>query len=199
MEIEELQAAWVQMSNELEQQKKLTNDIILNMTKQKYQNKFILVTKYETIGALVCFIISIFIVINFNKLDTWYLQICGALTLSFLIILPLMVLKTLKKIKNIDISKGSYKENLSLYLKTKNRLLKLQQIGIGIGFVGLLFIVPVTSKIISNKDVFLISFNKEQYIVFTITLVIFAFFCKWAYSGYRKITQSAQEVIKDLE
>ena len=199
MEIEELKAAWVQMSNELEQQKKLTNDIILNMTKQKYQNKFILVTKYETIGALVCFIISIFIVINFNKLDTWYLQICGALTLSFLIILPLMVLKTLKKIKNIDISKGSYKENLSLYLKTKNRLLKLQQIGIGIGFVGLLFIVPVTSKIISNKDVFLISFNKEQYIVFTITLVIFAFFCKWAYSGYRKITQSAQEVIKDLE
>ena len=199
MEIEELQAAWVQMSNELEQQKKLTNDIILNMTKQKYQNKFILVTKYETIGALVCFIISIFIVINFNKLDTWYLQICGALTLSFLIILPLMVLKTLTKIKNIDISKGSYKENLSLYLKTKNRLLKLQQIGIGIGFVGLLFIVPVTSKIISNKDVFLISFNKEQYIVFTITLVIFAFFCKWAYSGYRKITQSAQEVIKDLE
>ena len=199
MEIEELKAAWVQMSNELEQQKKLTNDIILNMTKQKYQNKFILVTKYETIGALVCFIISIFIVINFNKLDTWYLQICGALTLSFLIILPLMVLKTLTKIKNIDISKGSYKENLSLYLKTKNRLLKLQQIGIGIGFVGLLFIVPVTSKIISNKDVFLISFNKEQYIVFTITLVIFAFFCKWAYSGYRKITQSAQEVIKDLE
>lgn len=199
MEIEELQAAWSQMSNELEQQKKLTNDIILNMTKQKYQNKFVLVTKYETIGALVCFIISFLVVLNFNKLDTWYLQICGVLTLSFLIILPLMVLKTLKRIKNIDISKGSYKENLSLFLKTKNRLLKLQQIGIGFGFIGLLFIVPVTSKIMSNKDVFLISFKIEQYIVFTITLVIFAFFCKWAYSGYQKITQSAQELIKDLE
>ena len=73
-----------------------------------------------------------------------------------------MVLKTLKRIKNIDISKGSYKENLSLFLKTKNRLLKLQQIGIGIGFIGLLFIVPVTSKIMSNKDVFLISFKIEQ-------------------------------------
>ncbi|CAN0576649.1 unnamed protein product, partial [Ectocarpus sp. 12 AP-2014] len=130
MELEELQSAWTKMSDELDQQKKLTNKIILDMTKQKYQNKFTTITKYESLGALVCFAIALFVIFNFNKLDTWYLQACGAFTLLFLIVLPVSVLSTLKKIKNIDILNGSYKENLKVYVHTKNRLLSLQQIGI---------------------------------------------------------------------
>ncbi|WP_324027368.1 hypothetical protein QSV08_05700 [Maribacter sp. BPC-D8] len=199
MELEELQSAWTQMSDELNHQKKLTNQIILDMTKKKYQNKFSTITKYETLGAVVCFAIAFFVLLNFGKLDTWYLQICGVLTLSFLIVLPAMVLTTLKKIKNIDILNGSYKENLKFYLKTKNRLLRLQQIGMAVGFIGLLFIVPVTSKIISNKNVFITNLKTEQYVVFTVTLIVMLFFFRWAYKGYIKVTQSAQELIQELE
>lgn len=199
MELEELQSAWTQLSDELNHQKKLTNKIILDMTKQKYQNKFTTITKYETLGALVCFAIAFFVILNFGKLDTWYLQVCGILTLLFLIVLPVMVLTTLKTIKNIDILNGSYKDNLKFYLKTKNRLLKLQQVGIAIGFVGLFFIVPVTSKIISNKNVFLTSLKTEQYVIFAITMIAMVFFCKWAYNGYLKVTRSAQELLQDLE
>ena len=199
MELEELQSAWTQMSDELNHQKKLTNQIILDMTKQKYQNKFSTITKYETLGAVVCFAIAFFVLLNFGKLDTWYLQICGVLTLSFLIVLPAMVLTTLKRIKNIDILNGSYKENLKFYLKTKNRLLRLQQIGMAVGFIGLLFIVPVTSKIISNKNVFITNLKTEQYVVFTVTLIVMVFFFRWAYKGYIKVTQSAQELIQELE
>ncbi|MDP2528070.1 hypothetical protein [Maribacter dokdonensis] len=199
MELEELQSAWTKMSDELDQQKKLTNKIILDMTKQKYQNKFTTITKYESLGALVCFAIALFVIFNFNKLDTWYLQACGAFTLLFLIVLPVSVLSTLKKIKNIDILNGSYKENLKVYVHTKNRLLRLQQIGIVVGFIGLFFIVPVTSKIISNKNVFLNSLKTEQIITLTIILVAMAFFCNWAYKGYKKITRSAQELLQDLE
>ncbi|WP_405396938.1 hypothetical protein [Maribacter sp. Asnod2-G09] len=199
MKLEELQSAWTQMSDELNHQKKLTNQIILDMTKQKYQNKFSTITKYETLGAVVCFAIALFVLLNFGKLDTWYLQVCGVLTLSFLIVLPTMVLTTLKRIKNIDILNGSYKENLKFYLKTKNRLLRLQQIGIAVGFIGLLFIVPVTSKIISNKNVFLTNLKTEQYVVFAVTLIVMVFFCRWAYKGYLKVTQSAQELIQELE
>ena len=199
MELEELKSAWTQMSDELNHQKKLTNQIILDMTKQKYQNKFTTITKYETLGAVVCFVVAFFVLLNFGKLDTWYLQVCGLLTLSFLIVLPVMVLTTLKRLKNIDILNGSYKENLKFYLKTKNRLLRLQKIGITIGFIGLFFIVPVTSKIISNKNVFLTSLKTEQHIVFAITLIIMVFFCRWAYNGYLKVTRSAQELLQDLE
>ncbi|WP_339652234.1 hypothetical protein [uncultured Maribacter sp.] len=199
MEIEELQAAWLQMSTELKKQKKLTDDIILSMTKEKYQNKFKKISTYETIGAIVCFSLALLVLIKFHSLDTWYLQICGLLTLIFLIVLPVLVLKTLNKMKMIDISKGSYKENLSQFLKTKNSLLKLQKLAIGISFFGLSFIVPVTSKIISNKDVFLISLKIEQYIAMGIAMTFVYFVSRLGYIGYKKVTNSAEELIKDLE
>jgi MFS family permease len=199
MEIEELQAAWLQMSNDLNQQKKLTNDIILNMTQEKYKNKFKTVTTYETVGAFICFCIALLLIVKFGKLDTWYLKACGIFSLSYLIVLPILVLRALKEIKTLDISKNSYKTNLSHYVKAKNWLLRLQQIGMGIGIIGLFFIVPVFSKISSNKNIFEIGLNTKQIVLLTITLMVTIGFCLWAYKGYQRLTQSAQELLNDLE
>jgi cytochrome c biogenesis protein CcdA len=199
MEIEELQAAWLQMSNELNQQKKLTNDIILNMTQEKYKNKFKTVTTYETMGAFICFCIAVFFIMKFGKLDTWYLKACGILSLSYLIVLPVLVLRALKKIKTLDISKNSYKANLIHYIKAKNRLLRLQQIGMALGLLGMFFIVPVFSKISSNKNVFEIGLKTEQIVLLTITILVTIVFCVWAYKGYQRLTLSAQELLKDLK
>jgi cytochrome c biogenesis protein CcdA len=199
MELEELQSAWSQMSTELEQQKKLTNDIIMKMTQEKYRNKFKTVTTYETMGAFVCFCIAILFLAKFGELNTWYLQVCGVLSVSYLIILPIMVLSALKKIKALDISKGSYKDNLISYIKAKNRLLRLQRIGVGVGLLGMFFILPVCSKIISNKNIFELGLKTEQVVLLSITVIITAIFCIWAYKGYLKLTRSAQELLKDLE
>jgi len=49
MEIEEIKALWSEMSDQLEQQKKLTNEIIMSMTQERYSNKFRTISKYETI------------------------------------------------------------------------------------------------------------------------------------------------------
>src|SRR6056297_2570482 len=130
MELEELQATWSEMSQELEKQKKLTNEIILKMTQDRYRKKFSKLRNLETVGAMICYLWVVFFLFNFGKLDTWYLQICGVLTIAFLIILPTLVLKSLKKIQNLDILNGSYKKNLVIYIKEKNKLLKIQQMGI---------------------------------------------------------------------
>ncbi len=169
------------------------------MTQEKYKNKFKTVTTYETIGAFVCFSIAILFIMNFGKLDTWYLKACGILSLSYLIVLPILVLKALISIKTLDISKNSYKANLSHYVKAKNKLLRLQKIGMGVGLLSMFFIVPVFSKISSNKNVFDIGLKTEQVILLTITVLVTIVFCVWAYKGYKRLTLSAQELIKDLE
>jgi len=199
MELEELQTAWAQMSNELEHQKKLTNEIILNMTKEKFRNKFKTVTAYETIGAFVCFCIAMLVLVKFGELNTWYLQLCGVLSLSYLIILPILVLRALKRIKTINISNNSFRENLRHYIKAKNRLLRVQQIGIGLGFLAMFFFIPVFSKIISDKNIFQVGLKTEQVVSLSITFFITVIFCLWAYKGYVKLTRSAQELLKDLE
>lgn len=199
MEIEELQSAWQQMSHELENQKKLTDEIILKMTQNTYRNKFTKLANYESIGAVVCYGIALLVILNFKKLDIWYLMVCGVATIGFLTILPTLVLKAIRKIKNIDLLKGTYKENLVKYTTAKNKLLKLQQIGIVFSFIIMFLIVPVTSKILSNKNIFLTEMKPIQWISILIALIFMVFISLWGYKSYLKITDSAAKVLKDLE
>lgn len=199
MELNELQTAWSQLSEQLNKQEKLTNEIILKMTQDKYRKKFKTLNTYETIGAVVCYIISLFILINFYKLDIWYLQLCGAITLGFLIIMPTLVLRSLKKIKDLDILKGTYRETLITYTKEKNYLLKLQQIGIAFSFLLLFIVVPVTSKIISNKNIFLAKPEPIQWFAVVVALLFVTVIARWGYRSYKKITDNAADVLKDLD
>ena len=58
MELKEMQTIWSQMSDQLENKKILTNKLIMEMTRERYKNKIGIISKYEGIGAAVCFVIG---------------------------------------------------------------------------------------------------------------------------------------------
>ncbi|MFH6603857.1 hypothetical protein ACEZ3G_10250 [Maribacter algicola] len=199
MEIEQLQAAWSQMSNELEQQKKLTDKIIMEMTQQRYSNKFRTISFYETIGAAICFLNAIYILVNFFKLDTWYLITCGIFTLAFLIVMPILVLRSLKKVRNLNILNRTYKETLVSYTKEKKVLLKIQQFGTYSSFILMFTTAAVFSKLFNNKDFFLVDRNIWYYGGIGLAVTFIFFFTKWGYKSYKNITDSAEEILKELD
>ncbi|PIB37752.1 hypothetical protein [Maribacter sp. 4G9] len=199
MELEELQANWVAMSQELENQKKLTNEIIVKMTRNNYRNKFSKLTNYETVGAVICYILTGFIVLNFGKLDTLYLKLSGVLTIAFLTVLPTLVLRALKRIRNLDILQGSYKENLIRYTKEKNRLLQLQQIAIFVSFLSVLFTPALALKLLRDKTLILSQLRPEQGMAIVFVLLLMVFVSRWGYRSYKKLTNSAETLLRDLE
>lgn len=199
MELEELKQAWVQMGNELEVQKKLTKDIIMDMTKEKYRNKFRTINRYELPGAVVCFIAAIYLFLNYNKLDIWYLQLCGAISITILTVLPLLVLSSIKKLKGIDISVGTYRDNLVRYTKAQTQFLTLQKMGVGLSLVLLFFIVPTIAKITKDKDMFIEGIKTEQVLIFTIVLIGMAIFSRWGYGSYKRMTNSAASLLEELK
>lgn len=197
MDLEEIQTIWSEMSDQLEQQKKLTNEIIMKMTQDRYRNKFDKITFYETIGAIICFVMAIYFLVNINKLDTWYLLACGMFTIAFLIILPAITLGLLGKIKRMNIVKNSFKETIVGYTKAKNQLLLIQRVGIYLSFILVFTCLPVFSKIMKNKDLFLES--RILLIYFPIMAIFLFFFARWGYKCYKNITNSAENILKELE
>ncbi len=199
MEIEEMKALWSEMSDQLEKQKKLTNEIIMNMTQERYTNKFRTLSNYERVGAVICFGIGLYIMINFGKLDTWYLQACGIFTLVVLFALPILVLNSLKKIRNLNITNTNYKETLLNYSKAKRKLLRLQKFGIFLSFILMFAVSGVFAKIWSNKDFFMVERNiwANLSIVFAVLFVVFCSY--WGYRSYNRITGSAESVLRELE
>ena len=197
MDLEEIQTIWSEMSDQLEQQKKLTNELIMKMTQDRYSNKFDKITFYETIGAVICFLAAIYFLVNIHKLDTWYLLACGIFTVAFLIVLPIITLGLLGKIKRMNIVKNSFKETIVGYTKAKNQLLLMQRVGIYLSFVLMFTCLPAFSKIMNNKDLFL---QSKIWLIYLPLMAIFLFFfARWGYKCYKNITNSAENILKELE
>ncbi len=197
MELEELQATWAQMSVELERQKIVTKEIILKMTQQRYSNKFKKITIYETIGSLICFVMAGYIIQHFQSLTTWYLQLSGMLCLIFLIVVPILVLRALKRIQNIAVQDTNYTDMIVRFTKAKKHLLFLQRLGIYLSFLFFLAVMPVYSMISKGEDIFL---NYQTSIWYIPIMGIFLFFfARWGYRHYLNITNSAETILKELE
>lgn len=197
MDLDEIQKVWLDMTDQLEKQKKLNNDLIMKMTQQRFKGKFEKIKMYETIGAVICFIMAIFILFNLNKLDTWYLLACGLFTVAFLLVLPVITLGLLGKLQRMNIVDNSYKETIVGYTKAKNQLLLMQRVGIYLSFVLMFTCLPVFSKIMKDKDLFI---NSQSWLVYIPVMVIFlAIFTRWGYKCYKNITNSAENILKELE
>ncbi len=197
MDLDEIQKVWSEMTDQLEKQKKLTDKVIIQMTQERYKNKFDKITFYETIGAVVCFTAALYLIVNLGKLDTWYLLACGIFTVVFLVLLPIITLGLLGKMRHMNIVNKSFKETIIDYTKAKNQLLLMQKVGIYLSFVLMFTSLPVFSKIMNDKDLFL---QGKTLLVYIPVMAIFLFFfTRWGYKCYRNITNSAENILKELE
>ena len=197
MNVEDIQAVWSEMSKELEKQKKLTHEIIMQMTQQRYRNQLQKIANYEGLGAVLCFIIGIGMLANLNKLDTWYELICGIFTVLFLLVYPFLSLGTIRAMKRINIYEGKYADTLKAFLKARNNFLLVQRIGIGLGFLLMITILPVATRIIKGKDIFQETGAWVWYL--PIMIVFMIAFSRWGYGHYKRITKSAGNILSELE
>ena len=197
MELEEMKGLWKNMSEELDRQKLLTDKMVVEMTQQKYREKLSQISLPETVGTFICFAMAAYALFNFNKLDTWYLVLCGVISISFCLILPILSLRSIHKLKQIDLGNNSYKESLIRYAKEKDRFVKIQKAGYYLGFVFSLAVLPVAGKLMRDKDLLL---DAKLWIWYIPLALVFHFlFSKWVWKHYSSIARGARNLLEDLK
>ena len=197
MELEEMKGLWNEMSKRIDNQKILTDKLVIQLTKQNYVNKLKAISIPESIGTVVCFASAVYIFMNFGKLDTWYLQLFGFFVIAYSLILPALSLRAIKKMKSIDIAGNTYKQSLMEYAKSKKHFMFIQKLSYYLGFILLLVILPVFAKLMRNTDVFHESMTWVWYAPFG--MLFLYFFSMWVYKGYKKATTSAENILKELD
>lgn len=196
MELEEMKTLWGNMSQELDRQKLLTDQLVVEMTQKKFKDTLSGISLPETVGTFICFAMAIFGIVNFAKLDTWYLILCGIISIGFCIILPLFSMNSILRMKKIDLSKLSYKDSLKQYATEKNRFVKIQKVSYYLGFIFSLAVLPVAGKLMKDKDLLL---ESKLWIWYVPLAIGFHFlFSKWVYKYYSKVTKGAQNLLNDL-
>ncbi len=199
MQLEEMKSMWEDMSQHMEQQKFLTDKLIKDMTKERYTNKFSKLQLFESFGAFICFASAIYLAFNFYKLDTWYLMTFGVFTLLSLIVLPIVTLRKINNIKKLNISDGSYKEVIVKYHKSKRGLIITQKFNAYLSVALAFTVLPVTSKILNNRNLFESDHINSLWIYIGILLVFLFFLTRWGIKGYKNVTNSAEIILKELD
>jgi hypothetical protein len=197
MELEEMKSLWEQMTIKIEKQERLTDQLIMEMTKERYHKKFRKISTYESIGAVICFIGAAVLLLNINKMDSWYMMLSDIFTIAILIILPILSLKSIRGIQRINIGENNLKETLMEYGIKKQRFLFIQRISIALSFVLMVTALPVMSKIMSGKDIFTESNVLYWYV--PIGMVILFFFARWVFKYYQNIAKSAEKILEEIE
>lgn len=197
MELEEMKGLWENMSEELERQKLLTDKMVVEMTRQKYRGKLSQISLPETVGTVICFAMAAYALFNFEKLDTWYLALCGIISVAFCIVLPVLSLRSIDRMKQINLGQNSYRETLIQYAKEKDRFVKVQKAGYYLGFVFSLAVLPVAGKLMRDKDLIL---DAKLWIWYIPLALIFHFlFSKWVWKHYSSAAKGARNLLDELK
>jgi len=196
-ELDEMRNNWQEMSKELEKQQLLTDKLIIDMTQEKYNNKLKSISVPETIGAVICILAAIYVTFNFNKLDTWYLMLCGYFSVVYLILLPIKSMGSIRNMQRVIIGNKTIKETLLDFAKKKKQFWLVQRVGFYLNFIFIVAILPVSGKILRNKDLFLDDRLWYFYIPFMVIFLIVI--SKFGLKHYKIATKSAENLLKELD
>ena len=196
MEFEEMKSLWGELSGKIEQQKKITDSLIIKMTKSDYKNKMTKVFIPELIGTLICFAAAFYILLNVQKLDRWYLIVCGIVSVLILFLLPVLSFKAIHKIRSVNILGNNYRQSLLEYSKGKQQFIFIQKLSFYLGAALLLTILPVMGRIIGGKDLFI---ETHLWLWYAVGYPFFYGFSKWVFRKYAKATAEAEEILKELK
>ena len=196
MEFEELKSQWSEMSANVDNQKKLTDKKISTMIEMSYRDKIRKIKIWEVTGAIFCCVALIFILNGMNKLEPWYLMICGIVSVMMLILMPALSLSTLFKISSANISTNDYRQVLFDYNTRKINFINVQKLSICLGALLFVAILPVMGKLVSGKDLFK---SATIWYIYSVGFPFLYYFGTWVFKKYNSSLNKAEEILHDLK
>lgn len=197
MELDEMKLLWEDLSQRVEEQQHLTDQLILEMTQKKFHSKLRSISLPETIGSIVCFGFAGFLILNFDAMDTWYFVLSALISIALLVIPPVFSLLTIYHMQATNLAGKNVRQTIVTFSRLKKRFLLIQQLNIGLAFIFMTLCLPLSAKIFSDKDLFL---NPNLSFGFIIGGGIFLyFFGRWGYKCYVNLANSAEGMLLELE
>jgi len=197
MELDDLKKTWDDANKQASKKQSINPEIIEEVTQNKYKSRLKKVAYPEIIGTIICLISVGFILMNFYKLDTVFLQFIGISTAALLLILPIISLTILSQINRLGDVRTPYAETLRRFAIHKRRFFKFQGVSLILGYILMVFTVFLSLKFFGDRNV-----NDNKYFwAFAIPVgyIFLTVFSKWVLKNYGKALQQAEELLKELE
>jgi hypothetical protein len=196
MEFDDLKNTWNNQSDKTQQQN-LTFKIIDKMTQTKYNSKINKIAYPEIIGSVICLIATIFIGLNFYKLDTIFLQGVGVISILVLLTLSVVSFLSLRQLKIPNDFNKPYAETLKILATQKLEFYKLQKINMTLSYLLLVTVIILLSKFFSGKDIT----DSKYFWTFSYSFgyIFLLFISKYVTKFYKNTLRKSEELLQELQ
>ncbi|WP_420386345.1 hypothetical protein [Roseivirga sp.] len=197
MEFEQLRSTWKDINQKSNNSSEIDGKLIFQIIKTKQRNQINSAFTYEFCGSLVLITGAILTILNIKYFDTMGLQISAAVSITIMVFQPIYTLSTMVKLRNLKMDEYSVTETIIEYSKRSNKFLFAQRLGIGLSFILMLSIIPVTLKLASGKNLFEGRNNQVLWFI-PIALIGLIITSKWVFNHYKAITTETKNDLKEL-
>lgn len=196
MELDDLKNIWDKQGTN-DQQANLTNRIINQVTQEKYNSKINKIVYPEIIGSIICLLATVFIGLNFYKLDTAFLQGVGVTSILILLTVSILSFLSIRKLNmEIDFTKP-YAEAIKIFANQKIAFYKLQKINMILSYLLLVTIIILLSKFFSGKDI-----TESKYfwtLSFSLGYIFLLFLSKFVGKFYKSALTKTENLLKESQ
>jgi hypothetical protein len=196
MDLDEMKAVWSDLSGQLDKQKKLNQELIMQMTQEKSSSRLGRIIRMESIGVTVSLIMLCYLVMNFRELDYWP-SIVGGIGLALILILGIVYgTMLITKARKINVVKNTYAEVTRHFDEFRGMLRLYKKLSIWTAVISPPLTIPLFYDLFLNKAIQDDLQGVAVGVVFTLLLtpLLLKFFF-WYYS--RNVSQ-VKEALNDM-
>ncbi len=194
MELENMKKMWQEMDVRMENQERTTGKLIEDIMRAKYKSRLNKIGYPEYAGFFVCYAASAYLSVNLPKLHDVTMQIFTAFDILLLLLLPIISLKSLRSMQNLDASSKTYTETIIDFAQRKAYFQKLQKLNIALSFFLLITLIPAVASIL-GKD--LHEINHFWSIIFPSGVGLFLLFAFSVLRFYNKVLKSTENMLSE--
>ena len=196
MELDDFKNTWDEMGNRVKEKQNLNLKIFDKMNRTKFHSSLKKILLPELLGSIVCIGFAIFIVFNFEKLDTVSFKISGAIAVLLFILLPTISLLSIQQLyKSADINK-SYADTLKDFAVQKIKFCKLQKLNFTLSYLLLVAVILISTRLFGKNEA---TDNSYFFIIsFGFGYIVLLSFSKWVFKKYNKTIRQTEDLLNEL-
>ena len=196
MELDDFKNTWDEMGNRVKEKQNLNLKIFDKMNRTKFHSSLKKILLPELLGSIVCIGFAIFIVFNFDKLDTVSFKISGAIAVLLFILLPTISLLSIQQLyKSADINK-SYADTLKDFAVQKIKFCKLQKLNFTLSYLLLAAVILISTRFFEKNEA---TDNSYFFIIsFGFGYIVLLSFSKWVFKKYNKTIRQTEDLLNEL-
>lgn len=154
MDLDQMKEVWQDFSTQLDEQKRVTEALVLEMIAQKSASRFNRMVYAEGLGIILSGLMCLYILLHFHELEFLPNQLSAIGTILVMLLSIVFGYRIISAIRSINIIGDTYSTTASKFKRFKKIMGTYKRVSIGIYVVLPLIMLPVVTKLLGGKDLF---------------------------------------------